>query len=130
MPPVPLISISRRPDITLCPDGRIDINARIAKTLSLQSGDVINIASANGEFFLYVAIRHDKCIGIYEGTVRPTHRGKFLNNNYRTYSKSLYQAICRVINGGKGKKIRLPAGKAVTLKHYGISIPLITRNPL
>ena len=37
--------ISRKPDILLFGNGRIDISARVANMLSLDLGDVVNITS-------------------------------------------------------------------------------------
>lgn len=126
----PLIPTSRRPDVTFCPDGRIDITARIAKALALKSGDVVNVAIANGELLLYVQTRADKSIGNHEGTVRPTKNGKQQSNNFRTWSKALCQQISKIVYGCCGRKTRLPAGRPTSIGHYGTAIPLITRNPL
>lgn len=126
----PLLTNSRRPDVTFCPDGRIDITARIAKMLQLQNGDVINIAYHCGEYYLYVALRASQCVGLHEATVSPTNHGKRHNNNFRAYSKFLCRSISKAAYGCSDRKTRLPAGSPFEMAGYGTVIPLITKNPL
>ena len=124
-----LLPDSRRPDVTFRKDGRIDITARIAKMLHLQHGDVIDIATENDEFLLYVRLRGDQTIGRHEAQCRQTKQHSF---NFRCYSKRLAQAIIRIVGkpsiGFAG--VRLPAGSPVIFGPNGTAIPLITRNPL
>lgn len=127
---LPLLTNSRRHDVTFCPDGRIDITARIAKMLKLQDGDVINIAVHCGEYLLYVSQRASQCVGQHRAMVAPTNRGKRRNNNFRAYSKYLCSAVSQAAYGCDGRKTRLPAGSPVDIAGYGTVIPLITRNPL
>lgn len=126
----PLLTNSRRPDVTFCPDGRIDITARIAKILQLQSGDVINIAAEYGEYLLYVSLRAGQCVGHHEATVSPTNHGKRHSNNFRAWSKFLCQSVSIAAHGRAGVRTRLIAGSPVSLAGYGTALPLITRNPL
>lgn len=126
---------SRRPDITFCPDGRIDITARIAKMLHLQQGDVIDVAVTPTEYLIYVRLTASQCVGRHEAQVYPTNRGKHQANNFRTYSKTICDAILREVSRAsvsdcEKKTIRLAAGSPIIFGPNGTAIPLITRNPL
>ena len=131
-----LLPNSRRPDVTFYPDGRIDITARIAKILELQSGDVIDVAAHYGEYLLYVRLRASGCVGRHEAQVYPSKRGKYKANNFRAYSKTICCAIRKAATvpgcktAGESNPLRLPAGTHVTFGIYGTAIPLITSNPL
>lgn len=123
-----LLDKSRRTDIRFNPNGRIDITAHIAKSLQLQSGDVIDIAHYNGEYYLYVRYRAKQYFGRHEATAYPTKIGLHRSNNFRAYSKQLCDSICRVCNCADGR-LALFSGKPLTIQQLGIAIPLITLNP-
>lgn len=125
-----LLPNSRRPDVSFYPDGRIDITARIAKMLELQSGDVIDVAAHYGEYLLYVRLRASECVGRHEAQVYPTKKGKRPSHNFRAYSHSLNQELLKVVYGKSSMAARLPAGTPVTFGIYGVAVPLITQNPL
>lgn len=128
---ISLLPNSRRPDVTFHHNGRIDITARIAKMLHMQSGDVIDIAASGEEYLLYVRLRSDECVGRHEATVYPTKVGKNVSNNFRAYSNRLCKAIFEVVFGTRnGNTARLAAGSPVLFGPNGTGIPLITRNPL
>ena len=113
---------TRRPDITFHADGRIDITARVAKALSLQPGDVIDIAHDGSEYYLYV--KHRNALGRHQAQCYVTKRGKTCNN-LRTYSKRLCQAVLSV-NGNQ--QARLPVGQPIEIKSLGTALPLIIRH--
>lgn len=129
-----IVPNSRRPDVTFYPNGRIDISSHVAVQLGLRRGDVIDVAVHKGEFLLYVRHRtEDVVCGRYEAHVYPSCKGKKHANNLRTYSRKLCKAMynaSRLTTEEQHLKLRLPAGEAVTIDHYGTAIPLITRNPL
>lgn len=120
-----IIGNSRRPDITFYRDGRIDIAARVAKTISLHPGDVIDITIHSAEYLLYVSHRHHNTVGRHEGQCRPTQKG---SNNFRTYSKRLCDFILR--QSGADNIARLCCGEPLELNNQTIGIPIITKNKL
>lgn len=120
---ISIIGNSRRPDITFYRDGRIDITSQVSKTLSLQSGDVIDITIHESEYLLYVSHRHNNTIGRHEGQCRPTQKG---SNNFRTYSKRLCEFILR--ESGADDIARLQCGEPLEINNYGFGIPIITKN--
>ena len=126
-----LLENTRRPDVTFHSSGRIDITARIARSLSLSKGDVIDIATDGNEYLLYVRHRSANIIGSHEAQCWPTNHGKHQCNNFRCQSRRLSKAIIDNVCPGTSV-LRLPAGPAV--KHasvgYKFAVPLIIRNPL
>lgn len=123
-----LLDNSRRADIRFYPNGRIDIAANLAKFLQLASGDVIDIAHQNGEFYLYVRYRANQYIGRHEATAYPTKKGIRSSNNFRAYSKKLCSVICGICNCTDAK-LALFAGQPLSMPIIGNAIPLITLNP-
>lgn len=88
-----LLTHQRRPDLTLHPGGRIDIAARVTRLLGLRPGDAIDVATENGEFYLYVRHRATRPNEPrYEATVFPTKRG---GRNMRTHSRRITAALLR-----------------------------------
>ena len=126
-----LLQNTRRPDVTFHSSGRIDITARIARSLSLSKGDVIDIATDGNEYLLYVRHRAENITGTHEAQCWPTNHGKHHCNNFRCQSRRLSKAIIDQVSPC-ASVLRLPAGPAV--KHasigYDCAVPLITRNPL
>lgn len=115
----PILTISRRPDITFYPDGRIDITARIARALNLQHGDVIDIAVNGTERYIYVRIRADKVNGRHCATVYATKHG---SHNFRCYSSQLCNAM---IGADSHKVLRCPAGQIIQHPQYGTMMAII-----
>lgn len=62
-----IINNTRRYDISMCRNGRIDIVARIAKLLSLADGDVIDIARHGNELYLYKKFDASNVPGAFRG---------------------------------------------------------------
>ena len=126
-----MLQNTRRPDVTFHSSGRIDITARIARSLSLSKGDVIDVATDGDEYLLYVRHRAADISGTHEARCWPTNNGKRHSNNFRCQSRRLCTTIinkvCPTTN-----VLRLPAG--IVVKHasigYNDAVPLITRNPL
>ena len=126
-----LLQNTRRPDVTFHSSGRIDITARIARSLSLSKGDVIDIATDGNEYLMYVRHRAADITGNHEAQCWPTNHGKHHSNNFRCQSRRLCQAVINAVKPD-ANALRLPAGPVV--KHacigYVSGVPLITRNPL
>lgn len=97
--------ISRKPDILLFGNGRIDISARVANMLSLELGDVVDIALRDGEYHLYVS--HKNPIARYDARVRPT---KKRSRNFRCNSVRLARYMLSAV--GRTMSARLPAGES------------------
>jgi len=113
---------TRRPDITFHANGRIDITARVAKALSLHSGDVIDIAHDGSEYYLYV--KHHNAIGRHEAQCWPTNKGKTCNN-LRAHSKNLCHAVLKI--NGNSNEARLPLGAPITHELLGLALPIIIK---
>ena len=120
-----IIGNTRRPDITFLKNGRIDISARIARLLDIHSGDVIDIAYSDKEFFLYIRHREPNILGRHEGRCFASKRG---GNNLRVHSRRICEAIlaeCQAQN-----KAQLAVGEPADIENIGIAIPIITRHNL
>ena len=96
--------ISRKPDILLFGNGRIDISAHVANMLSLEWGDVVDIALRDGEYHLYVS--HKNPIARYDARVRPT---KNRSRNFRCNSVRLARYMLSA--AGETLSARLPVGE-------------------
>lgn len=110
----------RRPDITFYPNGRIDITARVAGMLSLESGDVIDILHDGREFYIYVRAKRSQIIGRFHGQVHPTNLGK--SRNYRAFS---IQMTNYILSHCHATTARLPVGEPLQLS-VGTALPIIT----
>lgn len=99
---------SRKHDISFHASGKIDISAHIARKLSLSTGDVIDIAQENGEWYLYVKLRSGNYAGRHDGRVWATARGK---GTFRTWSKALTHAVLTA--AGASARLRCPCGSEI-----------------
>ena len=113
-----ILNITRRPDVTFYPSGRIDITSRIAKVLNLCEGDVIDIAVNGCEYQLYVKHKADSYVGSHEATG---------SRNFRCYSKRLTHVMMRTQGYGFNDVLRVPAGECMTFNNYGCMVSLITK---
>lgn len=115
---------TRKADLVFHRSGRIDIAAHVARILSLQRGDVIDILTDDEETYIYVRYRAP-LVGRHEGMVYPSNnRG----NHFRLSSKTL----CGFVLGrcGKEESVSLCVGKAVNDKYRGVLLPIILKNCL
>ena len=104
------ITQQRRSDLTIRPDGRIDISARVARILDMAKGDAINIAAEQGEYYLYISHRATRhTTSRFEATVFPTNRG---GNNMRTYSRRLAALVLGAC--GSSNTVRLFTGELIS----------------
>lgn len=118
-----LLGNTRRPDISFFKDGHINITARVAKCLSIEEGDIIDILHHNGELFLYVKIKSKDVIGLHSGRCRST-RPKRGYRNFRINSKRLCDAIFEICGSDM---VKLAAGECFEMPEVGMVVPLITR---
>lgn len=121
---VKLLEHTRRPDITFCRNGRILITARVARILSIRSGDTINIALSDGEHLLY-AVHHDKAIGRHVARCYPT---KKRSRNFCANSVELCRAVLSIAKVSTDR-VSLMAGEPIT-RNDTVYLPIITRCPL
>lgn len=119
---IKLLEHTRRPDISFYRNGVIRITTRLARTLSLQPGDALNILFVNGEYLLY-AIHN--CRGRHEAQCYPSNFG---GNNYCANSVRLCRALFNSI-GSSANKVAFMAGDAF-IKNNIQYVPIITKFPL
>lgn len=118
-----ILGNSRKPDISFFRDGHIDITSRVAKSLSLSEGDIIDILRSGKEFYIYVKTRNHDVVGQHAGRCRTTRPNS--HANFRTNCKKLTDAILAECN--EAEVVRLAAGETMEIPNIGIVIPLITR---
>lgn len=117
-------SSSRRTDISVYPNGRIDITARIARQLHLADGDVIDIGSERGEYYLYIRYTSNNVVGRHAGVV---HATRVNNNNFRTYAKSITSALYAITGVLDVSPMRCACGAPEIMPDDTVRIPIITR---
>lgn len=116
-----ILGNTRKADIVFRSSGRIDISARVAKSLGLQHGDVIDIMLDGGEWYLYIK-HHSPVNGRHEGMV---FRSNAKGNHFRVWSKALCNVVlkeCKAID-----KVKLCVGNPVNLYIYGTALPIIIK---
>lgn len=114
-----ILGNTRKADIVFHPSGRIDITSRVAKSLDLQHGDIIDIMFGEGEWYLYIK-HHAPTVGRHEGMAfRTNTKGR----HYRASSKTLCTEILRISN--RSEKVKLCCGQPVTMPIYGAALPII-----
>lgn len=120
-----LLGNTRRPDVSFYRDGRIDITSRVAKSLDLSNGDVIDVIKHESEFYLYVRYRNFEILGKHEAQCHSTKRR---SNHFRAHSIRLCAAILRECRNDNAAL--LPIGQMVDLPSVGAAVALITCNNL
>lgn len=119
-----LLSNTRKPDLSFFQDGHINITARVAKSIGLEDGDVIDMLKDGKELYLYVKIKSKDVVGQHTGRCRSTHTNKSYRN-FRTNCKRLCNAIFEMCdNDGV---VQLAAGESFEIPNIGLAVPLITR---
>lgn len=116
-----ILGNTRKADITFHRGGRINISARVSKSLGLTHGDVVDIMEGTGETYLYVKHRAP-VVGKHEGMVFRSNK-----NGHHCVASSI--TLCRYIMSrcGGGDKVRLCCGTPVELQHYGTALPIIIK---
>lgn len=100
---------SRCHDLTVHGSGQIDISARVARRLELQTGDVVDVLHDDGgELYLYVKYRKGEYAGRHKGRVWAAKHGG--RGTYRTWSKTLAEALLRAARS-EGDLLRCPCGE-------------------
>lgn len=119
-----ILGNTRRPDIRVTADGRIDISARVARALSIRKGDIIDIVTDGTEYWLRVYLRADRASGRHEARCYPTTRG---GRHFRAASRRLASALLRACSARR--TVAIPAGDPVD-NPEGTLVPLVTRAPI
>lgn len=115
---------TRLPDISFHRDGQIDITSRIAKHLSLESGDVIDLIKDRGEVYIYIRHKSESVVGRHKAQCRATHsqgRSRYLRVNSIPLCRAIFD-MC-----GECDVVKLAAGEPIELPVVGLAVPLITR---
>ena len=117
-----LLENTRKPDITFNRNGQIRITARIARILSISTGDVLNISIDNGEYLLYIK---KNLIGRHEAQCYPSNRrGHNFVANSAKLSRSLLDS-CNI----KSDRASFMIGEPI-IKDEAVYCPIITQKPL
>lgn len=116
-----ILGNTRKADIVFHSSGRIDITARVAKSLRLCHGDVVDI-TCGGEWYLFVKHRAPT-VGRHEGMV---FRSNAKGNHFRVWSRTLCRAVLDVC-GATGDKVKLCVGEPVSHSVYGVMLPIIIK---
>ena len=119
-----ILGNTRKADITFHRGGRINISARVSKSLALAHGDVIDIMVGAVETYLYVKHRAP-VVGKHEGMAFRSNK-----NGHHFAVSSI--TLCRYImqKCGGGDKVRLCCGTPVELPIYGTALPIIIKYKL
>ena len=120
-----LLKKSRKADISFHKNGKIDITARVARLLSIQNGDVIDVGVEKSECFLYVRHRGQNCMGRHEAQCSPTKRNSY---NFRAYSVKLCRAMMNFTECSD-KTLHLACGEKIEKGNQNY-LTLIVRNKL
>lgn len=113
-----ILGNTRKADIAFHASGLIEITSRVARTLNIKSGDVLDILCDNGSWYLYV--KYHSPFGTHGSMAYKSNKR---GNHFRAYSKKLCAAVlaeCR-----QTEKAKLCVGDTVTLDHYGTALPII-----
>lgn len=119
-----LLKTIRRPDVTFCRNGRINITARVARSLQLTDGDAINIFSDGIEFLLFVQTKASSRIGRDYAVIHPSNKG---SNHFVCNCIKLSTALLNAI-GSKDEQVSFFTGEPIEI-HGKTYIPIITSNP-
>lgn len=119
-----LLGNTRCPDVSFFRNGRIDITSRVARSLGIKDGDVIDIARYDRELYLYVKWRRDDVVGKHTAQCHATKRYRRCTN-LRAFSVKLCKTILEIV--GAEDVAKLAAGDAIEMQGVGVAVPLITR---
>ncbi len=117
-----ILGNTRRADISFYSSGKIDITSRIANALGMVDGDVIDIMTGKGEFYLYVSVHAFDICGRHEAQCFPSKRG---GRHFRTWCRRLCSAILSECS--ETTRVSLAAGEVVEINGHK-AITIITRN--
>ena len=117
-----LLTHTRRPDIIFYKSGRILITARVARLLTLNTGDVINIAVDGGEHLLFAG---KDMFGRHEARCHPSKKG---GRTFVANSTRLCRAMLEICNAN-GDRASLMIGEP-TVRGGVTYLPVITSHLL
>lgn len=121
-----IINNNRRADIVFHPNGKIDLCARVVKTLNINDGDVIDILPHNDELYLYVKYKSPQ-IGRYEGQCKHTSKN---GAHSRVWSKTLSSAVMQYNGTATTQPLRLCVGEETAVAHIDKALPIIYKMAL
>ena len=105
---------SRKPDIRFSREGRIDISSRIARSLGIREGDVLDILHDRDEYYLYVRLKASEVVGRHEARCVKTNPAIRRPHYFRAYSRTLCAAVLEA--AGATDRAALFAGDVVDVK--------------
>lgn len=117
-----ILSASRRPDIVVFPDGRIDLRKRPVAALGIGEGDVVDIAVDRYERLLYVKYKADRAVGNHAARCIRVHRSGV---SLRLFSVQLARYILSLIPG-HAEEARLALGDPLETE-LGLAMPIILK---
>ncbi len=104
---------TRKADIKVRRNGRIDISARVVRMLGIRPGDVVDLAVDDGEYYLYVRRRHSEGVhGRHEGVCTPTTKNG--RGTYRVWSCKLAAPFLGYVPY-EVVEVRMPCGVPVEI---------------
>lgn len=122
-----LLGRTRRHDLRFCRNGRIDISSRVAVTLGLRNGDVIDILRDDhtGDCWLYRAAHAEGCSRHEAQVLNPQrqHTGRAM----RAYSVKLCRAMFSMAKVSCDV-LRVPTGTEAEDVEGHEALPIIIRN--
>lgn len=124
----PLVLSQRRCDIYFRANGRVDINANVAREIGLESGDSINLTKIDNEIYLYVSSKASSRINKNMRLKNTAHPSKKGSNHFRCQCKALTDCMNKIVGA---RESWLFVGKTKDLSCYGIcsiGIPIIYKN--
>lgn len=120
------MGVTRQADLIVSNNGVLGITARVARMLSLEPGDVVDLAVDGVECYLYVRHRHGEIHGRHEGAAKPTSKCKKVCRNMRVHSVRLCRMLLRLCH--RTDKARLMVGEKEHLGALGVDgVPIVTR---
>lgn len=118
-----LLGNTRRPDVSFFRDGRIDITSRVARSLGIADGDVVDVIKYGQELYLYIRLRGTDVVGKHTAQCHLSKPNTGYSY-YRAFSVKLCRSILSLM--GNVTVARLAAGDRMELDGVAV-VPLITR---
>ncbi|MBO4607843.1 MAG: hypothetical protein J5682_08090 [Prevotella sp.] len=122
-----IIPMTRRGDVTIHADGRIDLSAHVSELLHLSDGDILNIAVTDDpvkEYYLYVVHRGEEVMGRHACRCHSVKgRGRYM----RMFSKRLAGYLLREVHACESVTFR--AGETVEVAPIGLAMVLVYGEP-
>ena len=122
---LPILTHSRKPDITFYNNGRIEVSRRLARILGIRKGDVLNLMQENNRHYLYLSSLAVWSNGSHEAACSPSAPG---SRHFRAHSVALARAAARVAAAEGCAKVGAYAGDPMLSEIYGVYVPLFLLN--